>query len=102
MYHDSIEKSKIDTDLLTAADKYLMEGLINVCVKHLKSNLTLENALDVLIVSYQTNQDSLLEHAFEYVRKNKGKVQSSEKWKEMSRNHPDLMTKCFEKVMGIL
>ena len=42
MYHNSIDESNIDIDLLMAADKFLMEGLVDICAKHLKSNLTLE------------------------------------------------------------
>ena len=100
MYHESMDESKIDSELLQAADKYLMTGLVTICVKYLKSNLTLENALDVMIIAYQINQNSLLEAAFEYAQKNKGKMKN-DKWKEMSRNHPDLMTKCFNQVLGI-
>ena len=45
MYHNSIDRTKIDVDLLTAADKFLMDGLVEICAKHLKSNLTLKNAI---------------------------------------------------------
>ena len=46
MYHDSLEESKIDCDLLKAADKYLMEGLVAICTNHFKSKLTLENVVE--------------------------------------------------------
>ena len=98
MYHESMDESKIDSELLQAADKYLMEGLVALCVKHLRENLTLENTLDVMIVAYQINQNSLLTDAFQFTQKNKGKLKA-EKWKEMSRNHPELMTKCFNHVV---
>ena len=96
MYHNSIDKSKIDVDLLTAADKFLMEDLVDICVKHLKSDLTLKNALDVLIVAYQTNQNSLFEIAFEFARENKGKLKA-DKWNEMIRNHPTLIAKAMSR-----
>ena len=100
MYHDSMEESNIDSELLQAADKYLMDSLVTICVEHLKSNLTLENALDVMIVAYQINRNSLFEDAFDFVRKNKGKIKSK-KFKEMSRKYPDLMIKCFTQVLGV-
>ena len=100
MYHNSIDKSKIDIDLLTAADKYLMEGLVEICTEHLKSNLTLQNALDVLIVAYQTNQNSLLDTAFQFAFNHKGQL-NAEKWNEMTRNHPALIAKAMGQVMGI-
>ena len=95
MYHDTIDKSKIDFDLLKAADKYLMDNLIANCLEHLKSNLTLENALDIMMVSYQINQNSLFEVATNFVWNNKGKLISTDSWNSMVRDHPDLIAKAF-------
>ena len=60
----------------------------------MKANLTLQNVLDVMIVAYQINQKSLLKDAFQFTQKNKG-IMKNEKWKQMERNHPDLIIKCF-------
>ena len=95
MYHDTIDKSKIDFDLLKAADKYLMDNLVTYCLEHLESNLTLENALDIMMVSYQINQNSLFEAATNFVWNNKGKLTSTDSWNSMVRDHPDLIAKAF-------
>ena len=95
MYHDTIDKSKIDFDLLKAADKYLMDNLVTYCLEHLESNLTLENALDIMMVSYQINQNSLFEVATNFVLNNKGKLTSTDSWNSMVRDHPDLIAKAF-------
>ena len=102
MYHESIEESKIDIDLLKAADKYLIEDLLAICVKHLglESNLTLDNALDIMMIAYQTNQTSLFETATNFVMKNKGKLIKTDSWKKLSREHPDLIVKAFENILA--
>ena len=101
MYHDLMEKSQIDCELLLTANKFLMEDLIAICIEHLKSNLTLENALDVLITAYQLDQDELRNVAFEFISKNKNNLKT-EKWNEMIENHPKLIAKCLSHVIGIL
>ena len=58
--------------------------------------LTLKNALDVLIVAYQTNQNSLFEIAFEFAREKKGKLKA-DKWNEMIRKHPTLIAKAMSR-----
>ena len=73
---------------------------VEICTEHLKSNLTLQNALDVLIVAYQTNQNSLLDTAFQFAFNHKGQL-NAEKWNEMTRNHPALIAKAMGQVMGI-
>ena len=85
MYNGSMEKLNIDPELLQAADKFLMVDLVAICVEHLKSNLTLENALDVLIVAYQTNQDLLCNATFQFAQGNKGKLKI-ENWNEIAKN----------------
>ena len=99
MYNGSMEKLNINSELLQAADKFLMKDLMHLCVEHLKSNLTLENALDTLIIAYQTNQNLLCDAAFQFAHKNKGKL-NLEKWNEMTKNHPDLIAKCLNKLIG--
>ena len=95
LYHDFVDKEKINSDLLKAADKYLVGGLVDVCVLHLSTNLTRENALDVLIAAYQTNQKTLFDAAFKFTWENKGKLVKTDSWNEMLRNYPDLIAKAF-------
>ena len=101
MYHDTLDKSDIDCELLQTANKFLMEDLVDICIEHLKSNLNLENALDVLIVAYQIDQTSLRDAACQFISKNKGNLKT-EKWTNMMRDHSQLIAKCLSHVyMGI-
>ena len=63
-YHGKVQDTKmINTDLLRAADKYETIDLIDMCAKYLESNLSLENALDVLVTAELTHQNGLFGRA---------------------------------------
>ena len=63
-YHGKVQDTKmINTDLLRAADKYETIGLMDMCAKYLESNLSLENALDVLVTAELTSQIGLFGRA---------------------------------------
>ena len=100
MYHDTIDKSKIDFDLLKAADKYLMDNLVTYCIEHLESNLTLDNALDIMMAAYQINQNSLFEAATNFVWNNKGKLTTTDSWNKMLKAHTDLIAKAFNSILA--
>ena len=67
MYHDNIMNEKnMDPDLLILADKYNVRGLMKYCVEYFEENLSLENALDVLVSTHLTgHSDSKLRIPFE-------------------------------------
>ena len=98
MYNDSIDESKIDVELLKVADKYLMNNLVATCVEFFKSNLTLENALDIMLVAYQMNQNNLLETTFKFACDNKGQLAKTEMWNNMIRDHSDLIAKLINSI----
>ena len=74
-YHDDFPKSKITIDLLSAAHKYIAVELIEVCLNHMKANLTEQNAVEVMIKSYLINKN-LFDIAREFVQdcQNDGKL----------------------------
>ena len=99
MYNDIVDKKNVNCDLLKAANKYLMEGLKIICSEHLSANLTLENALEVMIVAYLTDQKALLDLTFKFALENKGKLIKTNSWNEMVKNYPDLIGKVFSQSM---
>ena len=54
MYNDTVDKKSINCHLLKAANKYLMDGLKNICSEYLSANLNLENALELMVAAYLT------------------------------------------------
>ena len=80
---NTLNEPKINSNLLKAADQYLVDGLKTLCIGHLESNLTLENALDIMIVAFQINQSGLFDSAIQYIWENKGNLIGTESWNEI-------------------
>ena len=100
-FRQTLNKSKIDSNLLKASDMYLVDGLKSLCIDHLESNLTIQNALDVLMVAFQIDENGLFDRAFQYICHNKGKLIGTDSWNEILREHPDLIAKAFAKAATI-
>ena len=62
-----LDVEKIDSDLLRLAEKYNFVDLMELCTNHLKVNVNIENALDILVAAHQTNQKSLFVTAATFV-----------------------------------
>ena len=91
IYHNSLDKEKINGDLLKAADKYMITGLIRICVNHLESNLTVGNAIEVMIAAYSSNQKELFGSACKFIAKNRGDEKFVKTpWEEMKKKEPTL------------
>ena len=99
VYHGKVRDIQvINTDLLRAADKYNIIHLFGMCVKYLQSNLSLENALDVLVSAELINQKTLFDSASRFVRQNTGRLNKTGAYKEMLEKN----TKCIAIVMAKL
>ncbi len=81
--------------------KYNIAGLVNVCNERLKSNLSVENCLDVLLCAHQTNQKDLFAAASDFVNQNKGKLVKTTAWKEMVETNSKLTTDVLSIVLGL-
>ena len=91
VYNDSVlDEKMINSDLLRLAEKYNVKSLVEYCVEHLEENLSLENALDVLVASHLTNQKSLFDATSNFVYANKENLVKTESWKEIMEANPKL------------
>ena len=101
-YHGKVQNIKmINTDLLRVADKYEVIGVVDMCAKYLESNLSLENALDILTAAELTNQKALFDSAAKFVRKNQGKMNKTGACKEMLEKDPKLIANVMLKMFDI-
>ena len=91
----------INTDLLHVADKYNVSGLLKLCSGHLKSNLSPNNALDVLLSAHQINQEELFRAASKFVHKNKGQLAKTSAWKEMKKTNPTMIVNILSIVLDV-
>ena len=101
LYHEDVEEKLVDTNLLFAADKYNIAGLVKVCNEYLKSNLSVENCLDVLLSAHLMNQKELFGAASDFVNQNKGKLVRTTAWKEMVETNSKLTTDVLSIVLGL-
>ena len=102
LYHDKVKNAKmINPDLLVAADKYNIQGLLDECCKHFESKLSLQNALDILVLAETTNQKNLFDTASRFVGKNLGKLDKSSAYQEMVNENPKMFTRVFSKMLEV-
>ena len=91
----------INTDLLHVADKYNVSGLLDLCCRHLKSNLSPNNVLDVLLSAHQANKEDLFRAASKFVHENKGQLAKSSAWKEMKKTNPTMIVNILSTVFDV-
>ena len=102
LYHEKFKDTKIiNTDLLLAADKYNIQGLLDECCKYFESKLSLQNALDILVLAETTNQKNLFDTASRFVGKNLGNLEKSSAYQEMVNENPKMFTRVFSKMLDV-
>ena len=100
MYHDNVmNEENMDPDLLILADKYNVRGLMNYCVKYFEENLSLENALDVLVSAELTGQKSLFDAAIQFAIENRERLIKTESWKELLETNPKIANKILMTIL---
>ena len=102
MYHETVKDSKkINIELLMLADKYNVSDLLEECSKYFESNLSLENALDLLVAAEITNQKNLFEAASRFVCKNIGILQKSSAYQDLLKNNPTMLAIVFSNMLDV-
>ena len=101
LYHQEVKEKSVDTNLLFAADKYNIDGLVKVCNQRLISNVSVDNCLDVLLSAHLINQKELFSAASDFVNQNKGKLVRTNAWKEMVETNSKLTTDVLSIVLGL-
>ena len=99
VYHEKVKNATmINTDLLLAADKYNMQGLLDECCKLFP--LSLENALDIMVLAETINQKSLFDTASRFVGQNLGSLEQSSEFKKMV-DDPKMFFRVFTKMLTV-
>ncbi|EDL38714.1 mCG1041469 [Mus musculus] len=84
------------TDVLTAADKYGLEGLKVLCEDALCRNLSVENAAHTLILADLHNIQQLKNEALYFIAFYASVVSETSEWKSMMDSHPHLVAEAFQ------
>lgn len=73
-----------DSKLYTAADKYQISSLFRRCSELLRSELTIENACEILVLSHLHSDIDLFESVLLYIKNNQKEILCSSGWKLLS------------------
>ena len=86
---------------VVAADKYNVCGLLDECSKYFEANLSLQNALDVLVTAEFTNQKNLFEAASRFVGKNIGSLKKSSAYEDLLKKNPTIIANVLSKMLDV-
>ncbi|XP_028674833.1 speckle-type POZ protein [Erpetoichthys calabaricus] len=86
---------KMADDLLAAADKYALERLKVMCEDALCSNLSVENAAEILILADLHSADQLKTQAVDFINYHASDVMETSGWKSMVVSHPHLVAEAY-------
>ena len=82
-------------DLLAAADRYGMEGLMVLCEDALSRNLSVENAAHTLILADLHSAQQLKTQALYFIALHASVVSETSEWKSMVESNPHLVAEAF-------
>ena len=84
--------------LLTAAEKYQIDGLKAACQRKLASQVNLKNAIRFLVVGYLHSTPQLVDLSLKCLADNRNNVWSLPEWKELMKNYPNLFIMASERM----
>ena len=86
---------KVAKALLSAADKYALPELSQLCEQYLMSDLTIESAPEILVLSHLHKALKLKAVVIDFIIANRKDVMKSQNW-GLIRNETDLMEELFK------
>lgn len=91
IYTDKVDLTKIDvTDLLAAANKYLLPLLKVECQTFLAERLTIENCSEMLVLADLHNAVHLKERTENFFSHHWSEVLCTKGWEELKQSRPEL------------
>jgi speckle-type POZ protein len=85
--------------LLVAADKYAVERLKVLCEEEIGLHLGVENVTNVLVMADHYNASQLKERVLDFIITHITSVASTDGWKDLISNHPNLSKEIFQEVI---
>lgn len=86
---------KVAKELLSAADKYELPQLSQLCEKYLMSDLSVVSSPEILVLSHLHKAVKLKAVVIDYIIANRKEVMKCENW-DLIRNEADLMEELFK------
>lgn len=91
---------KMATDLLAAADKYLLDQLKTECEKHLIHRISPESCLDLLLLTDQHPASHLKKLALDFFRRFPTEVMGTDSWKQAKQDNLTWLCDLMQRVLS--
>lgn len=100
IYSGKLDFNNVDEliKLSLAADKYAIQSLVDICGYHIYHNITVNNAVDALIVADHLRYDFLKKYCIDFIIKNRNAIVDTEGFKDMVKSHADLFVEIFRRM----
>ncbi|CAF0991383.1 unnamed protein product [Brachionus calyciflorus] len=89
---------QIAFDLYIAAEKYFIESLKIKCREYLVENLSLDNCIQIYILSEMYNDSMLRKQSLKFINENIDKVTQNSEWNDFMTNYPNFFTNAFIRI----
>jgi hypothetical protein len=100
IYTGKVDKSDtMAPELMAAAEKYQLEQLKNICEGTLIDGLSVDNAVDLLIMADTYSAAMLKNKTLDFISSHKTEVRQTVKWKKLLRSHPTLVAEVYDRFM---
>ena len=86
-------------ELMAAAEKYQLEQLKNICEGTLADGLSVDNAVDLLIMADTYSAAMLKNKTLDLITSHKAEVRQTVKWKKLLKSHPTLVAEVYDRFM---
>lgn len=93
------EPPKRIDQLLSAADKYGVDGLKLWCERRLIDLITKDSVIHLLILAYANNASILYDIAINFIRQNISELKECEDWQSVFFTYPELALKLFNSLV---
>ena len=87
----------IQKEIIEFARTYNIDGLFEACLQKLFTDLSINSAINTLIISYENKFDALKNHSIKFILKNLKEVRQSDSWKIL-KEYPDLLMELLDYV----
>jgi BTB/POZ domain len=89
LYSGQVEQlDEMFMDLLAAADKYDVQPLKEICVRHMAENISVDNAIELLILAERHSVESLKSLSLQFIKMNFTDVVKTACWSFFLENQP--------------
>ena len=86
---DNLDEDDLTTDLLAAANKYMIPEVVEKCEEHLSQTMSVENAIDYFLVACLHEAKKLRTDAKKFITKNLTQVRKTEGYKSLGKEALD-------------